>query len=284
MQENQREPLNKRALFTYILIALGFTWVCWIPSLLWAGQNDAMLPTISMLATETPFSFANQQHILISLLFSVAVYGPLLGGFVATYMARGGAGTRDLVSRMLRWRVGGRWYVTAVLIVLAITLLPLALGLLLGMAEFKPGQPSFALTTFLFLLLFQMLTSGLGEEPGWRGYLLPTLQASYSQRRAIWIMGIIWAVWHFPFTIYATLSSLDPALGAPAVAVIVPALIGQTMSLIGIAYLYTWMLNHTGSLFLLIFFHALSNTVPEMATRAIVPRKSSGMMATWGLR
>ena len=45
----------------------------------------------------------------------------------------------------------------------------------------------------------------------------------------------------------------------------------QTVSLIGIAYLCTWMFNHTRSLFLLIFFHALSNTVPEMASRAILP-------------
>lgn len=116
-----------------------------------------------------------------------------------------------------------------------------------------------------------MLTSGLGEEPGWRGYLLPALQASYPQGKAIWIMGLIWALWHYPFTIYVTMASLDPALEAPVVAVIVPALIGQTMSLIGMAYLYTWMFNHTRSLFLLMFFHALSNVVPEMALRTILP-------------
>ena len=218
MEENQRAPLSKRALFSYIVIALGFTWACWIPSLLWAKQADYVLPTIATLGMETPFSFANQRHVFISLLFSLAVYGPLLGGFVATYMAQGKPGIQKLVSRMVRWRVGGKWYVTAVLLVLALTLLPLLIGLLLGTVAFKPGQPSSALTTFLFLLLFQMLTSGLGEEPGWRGYLLPTLQANYSQRKAIWIMGLIWAVWHYPFTIYVTLASFDPASGIPAAA------------------------------------------------------------------
>ena len=146
-------------------------------------------PTIASLSADTPFSFTNQQHILIALLFSFAVYGPLLGGFVATYMAHGKPGVRKLLSRMGRWRIAGKWYGTAVLLILVITLLPLTLGLLLGFAAFKPGQPSFALATlatFLFLLIYQMLTSGLGEEPGWRGYLLPTLQASYgspSRRR-----------------------------------------------------------------------------------------------------
>ena len=181
--------LIKKAMFTYIIIALGFTWACWIPSLLWAQQHNYTLPTIASLSADTPFSFTNQQHILIALLFSFAVYGPLLGGFVATYMAHGKPGVRKLLSRMGRWRIAGKWYGTAVLLILVITLLPLTLGLLLGFAAFKSGQPSFALATlatFLFLLIYQMLTSGLGEEPGWRGYLLPTLQASYgspSRRR-----------------------------------------------------------------------------------------------------
>jgi len=31
-------------------------------------------------------------------------------------------------------------------------------------------------------------------------------------------MGLIWAVWHYPFTIYVTLASFDPASGIPAAA------------------------------------------------------------------
>lgn len=152
MEEKQLVPLNKRVMFTYIIIALGFTWACWIPSLLWAEQGDYTLPTIASLAADTPFSFVNQQHVLISLLFSLAVYGPLVGGFVATYIAQGKPGIQKLVSRMVRWRVDGKWYGTAVLLVLLITMLPLVLGLLVGMVAFKPGRPNFALTTFLFLL------------------------------------------------------------------------------------------------------------------------------------
>ncbi|MCP4423612.1 MAG: hypothetical protein GY803_03880, partial [Chloroflexi bacterium] len=46
-------------------------------------------------------------------------------------------------------------------------------------------------------------------------------------------MGLIWAVWHYPFTIYFTVTSVDAAaMGAPVMAIVLPALIGQTMSLI----------------------------------------------------
>lgn len=38
----------------------------------------------------------------------------------------------------------------------------------------------------------------LGEELGWRGYLLPKLRENHSDRAALVITGVIWGVWHAP--------------------------------------------------------------------------------------
>ncbi|MGI5901707.1 MAG: CPBP family intramembrane glutamic endopeptidase [Desulfitobacteriia bacterium] len=38
----------------------------------------------------------------------------------------------------------------------------------------------------------------LGEELGWRGYLLPKLQEFFSDRKALVITGAIWGIWHLP--------------------------------------------------------------------------------------
>ncbi len=38
----------------------------------------------------------------------------------------------------------------------------------------------------------------LGEEIGWRGYLLPKLRELFSDRAALLISGVIWGGWHLP--------------------------------------------------------------------------------------
>ena len=43
-----------------------------------------------------------------------------------------------------------------------------------------------------------LLGGPLGEEPGWRGYALPQLQARIGPVRATIIVGVLWAGWHLP--------------------------------------------------------------------------------------
>jgi membrane protease YdiL (CAAX protease family) len=64
---------------------------------------------------------------------------------------------------------------------------------------------SFAFTIFIISIV-QVIVLGpivniiptLGEELGWRGYLLPKLRELFSDRIALIITGIIWGVWHAP--------------------------------------------------------------------------------------
>lgn len=47
----------------------------------------------------------------------------------------------------------------------------------------------------------------LGEEYGWRFYLLPSLSEKYGKLRATTIVGLVWALYHFPVMILLNLSS-----------------------------------------------------------------------------
>ena len=49
----------------------------------------------------------------------------------------------------------------------------------------------------IFLGFVALLGGGL-EEPGWRGYLLPALQARWRPLPAALLVGVVWFAWHLP--------------------------------------------------------------------------------------
>jgi uncharacterized protein len=59
--------------------------------------------------------------------------------------------------------------------------------------------PSLVPTFFLLLLIPGI--GGAWEEPGWRGYALPNLQAGRSALLASLILGTVWAFWHLPLMV-----------------------------------------------------------------------------------
>lgn len=66
------------------------------------------------------------------LVYVAALAGPSVGGVVLTALVHGGAGLRDLGSRLARWRLGGRWWAVALLTApLVITVI------LLGLSSFS---------------------------------------------------------------------------------------------------------------------------------------------------
>lgn len=64
-------------------------------------------------------------------------------------------------------------------------------------------------STIILVSLLQVIIVGpvinivptMGEELGWRGYLLPKLRTLFSDRLSIIISGIIWGLWHAPVII-----------------------------------------------------------------------------------
>jgi membrane protease YdiL (CAAX protease family) len=61
-----------------------------------------------------------------------------------------------------------------------------------------PLKPLLLFTLFAPSSLFWLVTGPLGEEFGWRGYLLPRLLQRYSPLKSALVLGVIWGVWHFP--------------------------------------------------------------------------------------
>ena len=199
--------------------------------------------------------------VLLALAFHLAVYGPLLAAIIAAWLETGKDSLAELWRQISRWRVDRRWYLAIVGIAVILVGLPIGLGALAGLVRLDTVGFLDFLPTLILIFIIQVLTSGLGEEPGWRGFLLPRLQTRFSGEKPIWILGLVWAIWHYPLTIYYTLPQLAGAPSFVGVLMVISALAGQTMTLLGITFLYVWLYNHTRSLFVAILFHALSNTL-----------------------
>lgn len=269
---HQKRPAS---LAVYVFLAFGITWLGWIPALVIADSQGYMLPTIANFNQILQAGFANRQHVLLSIMFSLAVYGPLVGGVVATRIESGKEGLTDLFKRTIKWRVGIMWYAFALGIAIVIPLLPRLIAELAGQMEPQAdGALGWSLPLLAGLFLWQLITSGLGEEPGWRGYLWPRFQSQHGQGKAIWLLGLVWAVWHYPFTIYNTVTNIGDVPFIGVVITLLMALLGQTLSLIGMTHLYAWLYDNTQSVFLAIVFHALTNFLPRILLAGVSPSLS----------
>lgn len=94
---------------------------------------------------------------------------------------------------------------------LVVPSIPLVIGFVAAyatsLASFEPGDDFAGLswTVFPLLVIFlyikSVLTQSMGEELGWRGYLLPAMLGCMSRKKAMLLNGVIHGVWHFPLII-----------------------------------------------------------------------------------
>ena len=111
------------------------------------------------------------------------------------------------------------------------------------------GRVNFLPALGLAAIPLWILTSGLGEEVGWRGYLLPALQRRRGALKATLLLWLVWLGWHAPFFFYVPSYREMGLVGVPELA----------FSLLAGAVLLTWLANGSGSLLMVILWHGLFN-------------------------
>jgi uncharacterized protein len=198
-----------------------------------------------------PFVLANPESV------AMLPWSPIIAAIVVLALTRGWAGVRDLLRSIVHWRVGLGWYAVALLLPVAITLVALYLTALFGGTT--PTAADFAgLYTLPLVFLTTTLINGpFTEEPGWRGFLLPRLQSSYSPLVASLIVGVIWASWHLPLLIS------DPTSQRPPLQFVVLVLAQSVV--------FTWVYNGTrGSVLLVILMHGAANSIARLLGPALM--------------
>jgi len=199
--------------------------------------------------------------------------GPSAAGLMMTGLLYGREGFRNLLTRMRRWRVGARWYAVALLTApLLVTATLLALSL--TSPEFLPTifASDDKVTLLLFGIGWGLVGGGLLEELGWTGFAVPTLlRQRHSVLATGLFVGVLWGLWHFLITFWASGTSS----GALSLAGFLPAVLFYVGSLPAYRVLMVWVYDRTGeSLLLAMLMHAsfsASMLIQQPLGLALVP-------------
>jgi membrane protease YdiL (CAAX protease family) len=183
-----------------------------------------------------------------------ALSASLAGIVLAAIEGRKG-GVRELLGRVLIWRVGIQWWAFALLFTIIPSVAALYLFNLLGgpTVDWSGLKPlSSVVPMFIMLTIF----AGMGEEFGWRGFAMPRLQARYNALVSSLIVGLVWGIWHIP--LFLTQGTTQSEWLADAGWI--PAVVGYTLFCMAWSIQYTWLFNNTkGSVLLAAVMHGAGN-------------------------
>jgi membrane protease YdiL (CAAX protease family) len=184
--------------------------------------------------------------------FFLGAYGPTLSAIIMTITFDGVGTLRALMIRLFAWKASPKLYFT----IFALPVLFMFLGIGLYYLFIGPvGNFSLSKISSIPFILGSMLLAGpLGEELGWRGYLLPMLRRNYSSTMSSFIIGVIWFCWHIPlfFAPFGTLVSNGQ---------ITPLNVSiYFVATICLSCIFTYLANITsGSIFIAILTHTSVN-------------------------
>lgn len=95
--------------------------------------------------------------------------------------------------------------------------------------------------------------AALGEEGGWRGYMIPKMTELMGRKKALLLGGIIWGLWHAPLTCVGHNFGRD-YWGFPVVGILVMCLM-----CIFLGVILTFLVEKTGSVWPAAFLHGVNN-------------------------
>jgi membrane protease YdiL (CAAX protease family) len=120
-----------------------------------------------------------------------------------------------------------------------------------GWLNFPPGV---VLVLFVFLTgtlgLVGKLSRALGEEIGWRGFLVPELSKVVGFPMIGLISGLMWAVYHYPILLFADYNAGTPAWFG---------LTCFTLGVVAESFILAWLTLRSGSLWPAAILHGTHN-------------------------
>jgi membrane protease YdiL (CAAX protease family) len=201
-----------------------------------------------------------QRDLSASLVVISGITG-LLPAFVVSSAFSTIPGVRAHLRTYIKPRGAPGYYLLALVLFPAIWFLGNLLSRALGMDVPFSSYPAVDVKLLGMVILFFLYNSiygGLSEEPGWRGFALPRLQAKFSPLVSSLILGVIWSVWHAPARFWGIEAK---SLSDTLVEWVLIALV---------TVIFTWFYNRTkGSILVTALVHSAMNTATSFLTGSL---------------
>jgi membrane protease YdiL (CAAX protease family) len=194
----------------------------------------------------------------------ITVYGPALAALVVTVFSQGSKEVKSLLEKLTPRSKHFGWIVSIPILFTTITFASFRIG----------GTTTEQLMEFLksrwdllvFQFIGQLLIIGIGEELGWRGWLLPKLTQRLSLGSSFLLVTIIWGAWHLPLF-------FNP----------IRLVVAWSMVLVSMSVIMTWIWYKVqGNVFVLVVTHASINA-PEIFLENRLTKTTNGHLhILWG--
>lgn len=233
-----RQPTLKREMLLFMVLACGFSWGLW--ALMMASAQGWL-----------PFHFPTNFF---------GSFGPSLAALVLAAREKGGV--RALLRSCVRWRIGCRWYAAALLGPPLLVALAFGVTLLFGQSPGALASLDKAVWLPVLFLMILVLGGPLGEELGWRGYLLPRLLERAGPLKASFAVATFWFLWHVPLFWLEGASQQGSSI----------ALFAAMVAAFSVLFTWLW-LGTGGSLLAALLAHTMIN-LASVCTEAVFPALS----------
>jgi membrane protease YdiL (CAAX protease family) len=239
------KALEPRNLAFFFLIAFGWSWLWWALFIFGILKMPAGIGT-----SEVDLGSAGPLILIIML----TPFGPTIGAFVMTAMTEGRTGVKTLWRRFWNRSLSSKWLLVILMFFPAFQLIANFVSRTLDNQAYPflayPNQPWMFIPPFIANTL---ISAGMSEEFGWRGYALPRFQARWNALTSSIVLGAIWAAWHIPLWFVPGDSHNHVFFW------------GWAGRIILLSTLMTWIFNNTnGNVLAAVLFHGMANSVDDL--------------------
>ncbi|HBI03956.1 MAG TPA: hypothetical protein DDY49_08015 [Paenibacillaceae bacterium] len=184
----------------------------------------------------------------------ISAFGPFLAAISTMFIFGGFSGVKSFFVARFFTRTSLLWYLFALGVPIAFFMISLFIqNIITG----HGGLVELPWIEWLGIWLLWIFTFGIGEETGWRGFVLPEFQMKYSPMLAAFFVAVFWALWHLPYFFedhgFMGMSALMIA--------------GWFLGLVFGSLLLSWMFNKSGqNAWIPALWHGTYNTVLQFSS------------------